>query len=166
MCGDPRAPSVQIVLRVRPLGPTPWRAVCSLVWSFADQTWSQGRLRCPRAIPLEMPLLSTVITRVSLFTWVPLGIFPHAVSEQIQQPLLGLQSFAWFFFASYFPPYILSFPFFLHPPSFLSIFCSGLRRKAWGGQRGTPPRWALRALPMLRVKICVCAKLLQSRPTL
>ena len=107
MCGDPRAPSVQIVLRVRPLGPTPWRAVCSLVWSFADQTWSQGRLRCPRAIPLEMPLLSTVITRVSLFTWVPLGIFPHAVSEQIQQPLLGLQSFAWFFFASYFPPYIL-----------------------------------------------------------
>ena len=28
-----------------------------------------------RAIPLEVPLLSTVIARPSLFTWVPLGIF-------------------------------------------------------------------------------------------
>ena len=32
-----------------------------------------GRLRCLRSIPLEVPLLSTVIA--SLFTWVPLGIF-------------------------------------------------------------------------------------------
>ena len=42
-----------------------------------------GRLRCLRAIPLEMPLLSTIIASPSLFTWVPLGIFPEAVSEQI-----------------------------------------------------------------------------------
>ena len=83
LCGDPWAPSVQIVLRVRPLGPTPRRAVYSLVWSFVDQTWSQGRVRCLRAIPLETPLLSTVITSLSLFTWVPLGIFLQVVSEQI-----------------------------------------------------------------------------------
>ena len=44
--------------------------------SFADWTWSQWQLRCLRAIPLEMPLLSTVITTPSLFTWVPQGIFP------------------------------------------------------------------------------------------
>ena len=35
---------------------------------FADWTWSQGWLRCLRAIPLEMPLLSTVITSSSLLT--------------------------------------------------------------------------------------------------
>ena len=34
-----------------------------------------GWLRCLRPIPLEMPLLSTVITNPSLFTWVSLGIF-------------------------------------------------------------------------------------------
>ena len=34
-----------------------------------------GRLRCLRAIPLEVPLLSTVIASPSLFTWVPLDIF-------------------------------------------------------------------------------------------
>ena len=75
MCGDPWAPSVLIVLRVRPRRPTPLRAVSLPVWSFADRTWSQGRLRCLRAIPLEVPLLSTVIASPSLFTWVPLGIF-------------------------------------------------------------------------------------------
>ena len=53
--------------------------------------WWQSHLRCP-----------------SLFTWVPLGTFPQAVSEQVWQPLLGLQSIAWFFFACYFPP--SSFP--------------------------------------------------------
>ena len=37
----------------------PGRAVSLPVWSFADRTWSQGRLRCLRAIPLEVPLLST-----------------------------------------------------------------------------------------------------------
>ena len=44
------------------------------------QTWSQGQLGCLRAIPLEMPLLSTIITSSSLS---PLGIFPQAVSEQV-----------------------------------------------------------------------------------
>ena len=50
---------------------------------FTDWTWSQGQLRCLRAIPLEMPLLSTVITSPPLPTWVPLGTFPQAVSEWI-----------------------------------------------------------------------------------
>ena len=44
-------------------------------WSFADQTWSWGRVRCLRAILLEVPLLSTVIASPSLFTWLPLDIF-------------------------------------------------------------------------------------------
>ena len=42
---------------------------------FADGTWSWGQLRCLGAILLEMPVLSTVITSPSLFTWVPLDIF-------------------------------------------------------------------------------------------
>ena len=67
--GDPWASSVLIVLRVRPLKPT------LLVWSLADRTWSWERLRCLRAILLEVPLLCTVIASLSLFTWVPLGIF-------------------------------------------------------------------------------------------
>ena len=45
------------------------------VWPFADRTWSRGRLRGLRAIPLEMPLLSTAIASPPLFTCVPLGIF-------------------------------------------------------------------------------------------
>ena len=57
------------------LGPTPWRAVSSPLWSFGDWTWSRGWLRSLRAILLEMPLLSTVIASPSLFTWDPLGIF-------------------------------------------------------------------------------------------
>ena len=35
----------------------------------------KGQLRFLRAIPLEVPLLSTVIASPSLFTWVPLDIF-------------------------------------------------------------------------------------------
>ena len=75
LCGDPRAPSVLIVLRARPLRSTPLGAVCPPLWSFADWTWSRGRLRCLRAILLEMPLLSTARASPYLFTWVPLGIF-------------------------------------------------------------------------------------------
>ena len=75
MCGEPRAPSVLIVLRVQPLKPTLLRAVCPPVWSLADRTWSRGRLRCLRAILLEVPLPSTVIASPSFFSWVPLGIF-------------------------------------------------------------------------------------------
>ena len=74
-CVDPRTPSVLIVLRVWPLKPMILGAVSLPVWSFADWTWSQGQLRRLRAIPLEMPLLSTVIASPSLFTWAPLGIF-------------------------------------------------------------------------------------------
>ena len=37
--------------------------------------WGQSRLRCP--------LLPTVITSPSLFTWVPLGVFPPTVSKQV-----------------------------------------------------------------------------------
>ena len=73
--GTPGAPSVLIVLRVRPRRPTLLGAVSLPVWSFADLTWSRGRLKCLRAIPLEVPLLSTVIASPSLFTWAPLGIF-------------------------------------------------------------------------------------------
>ena len=72
---DLQGTAVLIVLKAWPLVPTPWRAVSSPLWSFADWIWSWGWLRCLRAMPLEMPLLSTVITSPSLFTWVPLGIF-------------------------------------------------------------------------------------------
>ena len=75
MCKEPQGPLVLIVLRVQPLGLTPQRAVSSPVWSFADWTWSWGRLRCLWAISLVIPLLSTVIEIPSLFTWVSLGIF-------------------------------------------------------------------------------------------
>ena len=43
-------------------------------WGSLD-AWQQSCLRCPS--------FSTVITSSSLFTWVPLGIFPQAVSEQV-----------------------------------------------------------------------------------
>ena len=36
---------------------------------------AEGLLRCLKAVPFKMPLLSTVITSLSLSTWVPLGIF-------------------------------------------------------------------------------------------
>ena len=64
-------------------GATPQRADSSPVWSFADRIQSWGWLRRLRAIPLEMPILLTVITSPSLSTWVPLGIFPQAVSKQV-----------------------------------------------------------------------------------
>ena len=40
--GTPGAPSVLIVLRVRPWRPTLLGAVSLPVWSFADLTWSRG----------------------------------------------------------------------------------------------------------------------------
>ena len=42
---------------------------------FAGWTWIQGQLRSLRAIPLEVPLLSTVIANPCLSTWVLLGTF-------------------------------------------------------------------------------------------
>lgn len=50
-----------------------------------------GQLSCLRAIPLEMPLLSTVIVSPSLFTWVPLGFFLRLFQSRSNS--LGLQSF-------------------------------------------------------------------------
>ena len=79
-----------MVLRVQPLKPTPLWAVSPPVWSLADRKWSLGRLRCLRAIPLEGPLLSTVIASPSLFTWVPLGIFLRLFQDRFWQPLQGL----------------------------------------------------------------------------
>ena len=103
MCGDPRAPSVLIVLRVRPRRPMPLGAVSLPVWSFADWTWSRGQLRCLRAIPLEMPLLSTVIASPSLFTWVPLGIFLRLFKNGFHSHCEGFSLFL-----------CLSLPFFPH----------------------------------------------------
>ena len=81
----------------------PLEAVSLPVWSFAYQTWSWGRLRCLRAIPLEMPLLSTVIASPSLFTWVPLGIFLRLFKNGFHshcngfRPFLCLYLFIYFF---------------------------------------------------------------------
>ena len=98
---------VLIVLRNHPLGPIPWRAVSSLVWSFADWTWSWGRLRCLRAILLEMPLLSSAITSPSLFTWVSLGIFLRLFQSSSNSHCWGFSLSSGSFFASCFPPCIL-----------------------------------------------------------
>ena len=101
MCGDLRTPSVLIVLRVRPLRPMPLGAVSLPVWSFADM--EPGALRCLRAIPLEVSLLSTVIASLSLFTWVPLGIFLQLLKSIFHSHCEGFQ-FPLSFFA------FLSFP--------------------------------------------------------
>ena len=61
-----------------------------------------GRLRGLRAIPLEMPLLSTAIASPSLFTWVPQGIFLRLFKNGF--PLRGLPPFPSSFSA------FLSFP--------------------------------------------------------
>ena len=84
------------------LGPTPQRAVSSPVWSFADWTWSWGWLRCLRVIPLEMPLLSTVIKSPSLFNWVPLEIFLRLFQSMSNShcwgfSLLPVPFLPWFF---------------------------------------------------------------------
>ena len=88
------------------LGPTRRRAVSSPVSSFADRTWSRGQLRCLREIPLEMPLLSTVVTSPSLFTWVPLGIFLRLFQSRSNSHCWGF-SLSLVFFVSYCPPRIL-----------------------------------------------------------
>ena len=99
MCGNPQAPSVLIVLRVRPRRPMPLGTVSLPVWSFADWTWSRGRLRCLRAIPLEVPLLSTVIANPSLFTWAPLGIFLRLFKNVFHSHGEGFRLFLCLFFA-------------------------------------------------------------------
>ena len=69
------------------------------MWSFADQTGSRGRLRFLRAIPLEVPLLSTVIASPSLFTWVPLGIFLRLLKNVFHSHGEGFCLFLCLFFA-------------------------------------------------------------------
>ena len=44
-------------------------------WSLQTGPGVWGQLRCLAVVLLEMPLLSTVITSPSLFTWISLGIF-------------------------------------------------------------------------------------------
>ena len=102
----PQALSVPIVLRVWPLGPTSRRAVSCPLWFFTDWTWSLGWLRCLRAILLEMLLLSTVLTSLSLFTWVPLGIFLRLFQSRSNSHFGGF-SLSLVFFVSYCPPRIL-----------------------------------------------------------
>ena len=66
-----------------PWEPDPW-ALCLIgqyllqcgplqTWTW---TWSQGWLRQLRVISLEISLLCTIITCLSLFSWVPLAIVP------------------------------------------------------------------------------------------
>ena len=58
-----------------------------------------GQLRCLRAIPLEMPLLSTVIASPSLFTWALLGIFLRLFKNVFHSHGEGFCLFLCLFFA-------------------------------------------------------------------
>ena len=71
--------------------------------------WDRGRLRCLKAVLLEMPLLSTVIASPSLFTWVPLGIFLRLFQSRSNSHCWGfsLSTGSFFFFLVYFHPHIL-----------------------------------------------------------
>ena len=93
-------------LRVRPRRPMPLKAVSLQVWSFADKMWSQRRLRCLRAIPLEVSLLSTVIANPSLFTWVPLGIFLREFKNGFHSHCKGFRLFLCLFLPFFFSPHI------------------------------------------------------------
>ena len=106
MCGDPRAPSVLFVLRVRPLRPMPLGAVSLPVWSFADWTGNWGRLRCLRAIPLEVPLLSTVIASPPLSTWVPLRVFLRLFKNSSHSHCKGFRLFLCLCLPFFFSPHI------------------------------------------------------------
>ena len=65
-----------------------------------------GRLRCLRAIPLEMPLLSTAIASPSLFTWVPLGIFLRLFKNGFHSHCEGFRLFLRFSLPFFFFPHI------------------------------------------------------------
>ena len=104
MSGDPRAPSVLIVLRVRPRRPTPLGAVSLPVWSFADRTWSQGLLRCLKATPLEVPLPSTVIASPS-FSPGSLWAFFSGCLRMVLTAITRASICSFVFFClSFFPP--------------------------------------------------------------
>ena len=106
MCGDPLASSVSVALRVQLLGPTSQRAVSFPVQSSVDQTWSWGQIRCQRRIPLEIPLLSTVITSPFIFTWIPLGTFLRLFQCMSISHFGGFSLLSGSFIA-YFPPHLL-----------------------------------------------------------
>ena len=57
-----------------------------------------GALRHLRAIPLEMPLLSTAIASPSLFIWVPLGIFLRLFKNGFHSHYEGFHLFLCLFF--------------------------------------------------------------------
>ena len=83
----------------------------SVVLCRLDMEWGGGRvgggrqLRCLRAIPLEMPLLSTGIASPSLFTWVPLGIFLWLFKNVFHSRCEGFCLFLCLFYFAF-----LSFP--------------------------------------------------------
>ena len=88
-----------------PLKPMPLGAVSLPVWSFADRTWSRGRLRCLRAIPLKVLLLFTVIASPFLFTWVPLGIFFRLFKSVFHSHCEGFCLFLCLFLPFFPPPF-------------------------------------------------------------
>ena len=104
--GTPRAPSVPIVLRPRPLGPTPLRAVSPPVWSFTDWTGSQGQLRFLRATLLEMPLFHSNSKPIP-FHLGSSGHFSSGCFREDLTAIIGASVFPWSFFL---------------PPIFLLIF--------------------------------------------
>ena len=61
-----------------------------------------GQLRCLRAIPLEVPLLSTVIANPSLFTWAPLGVFLGCL-RTFFIAIAKASTFSFVFFLPFFP---------------------------------------------------------------
>ena len=103
MCGYPQAPSILIV---RPLGPTPWRAVSSPVWSFADRTWNLGQLRCLTAILLEMSLLFHSNNKLIPFHLGPSGHFSSGCFRAGLTAIVGASVFCLGLFSFYSSPRI------------------------------------------------------------
>ena len=93
-----------------PESPTPWGLKLwgqSLLRCGPLQTGhgARGCLRCLRAIPLETPLLPTVIRSPSLFTWVPLGIVPQLFQSRSNSHCWGFSLLPGSFF---FPIFLFS----------------------------------------------------------
>ena len=64
-----------------------------------------GWLRGLTAIPLEVPLLSTVIASPSLFTWVPLGTFLWLFKKVFHSHCEGFRLFLCLFLPFFPPPF-------------------------------------------------------------
>ena len=104
VCGDPRALSVPIVLRVWPLGLTPQRAVSSPVWFFVDQTGSWGG-GCVRGCLDAPPSHSN--NKSILFHLGSSGHFSSGCFRAYLTAIVGASVFCMVLFSSYFPPHIL-----------------------------------------------------------